>query len=213
MQVQAEGPELGGQVSQGHDLIVGAVDLQAVVVDDDGQVIQMIVGRCHEGLPNLALLALAVAQQGIDLAVLMLHLGTQGHAHGDGTALAQGAGGGVHAGDLLAVGENAVELAEILELIPADEAHLRQDRIVAGGRVALAQHETVPIGVVRVLRIHMHVVEKQASHQVCRRQGTTGVAAVGVGGHVDDIPPDLLAHAGKLCRIHEKPPYKIITSR
>ena len=97
--------------------------------------------------------------------------------------------------------------------IPADEAHLRQDRIVAGGRVALAQHETVPIGVVRVLGIHMHVVEKQASHQVCRRQGTTGVAAAGVGGHVDDIPPDLLAHAGKLCRIHEKPPYKIITSR
>ena len=99
-----------------------------------------------------------------------------------------------------------MELAEILELIPADEAHLRQDRIVAGGCVALAQHEPVPIGVVRVLGIHMHVVEKQASHQVCRRQGTTGVAAAGVGGHRDDVAPHLPADGGKLFCIHGNPP-------
>ena len=57
----------------------------------------------------------------------------------------------------------------------------------------------------------LHVIEKQASHQIRCGQGTAGVAAAGIGGHVDNVPPDLLAHAGKLCRIHEKPPYKVFT--
>ena len=172
------------------------------------------MGSRHEGLPDLALLAFAVAQQGIDPAILVLELGAQRHTHGDGTALAQGAGGRVDAGNLFAVGvplEDAVQLTEIFKLVPADEAHLRQHRIVAGSRMALAQHEAVPIRIVGALGVHVHVIEKQASHQIRCGQGTTGVAAAGIGGHVDNVPPDLLAHAGKLCRIHEKPPYKVFT--
>lgn len=71
IEIKAEGAELGGQVAQTHDLVVAAIDLQAVVVDDDSQVVQLIVVGRHEGLPDLALLTLAVAQNGIDLGVLL----------------------------------------------------------------------------------------------------------------------------------------------
>ena len=168
------------------------------------------MGGRHQRLPDLALLTLAVAEDGIDVDILLLHLRAERHAHRDGAALTERAGGRVHAGDLLAVGvalQDAVQLTEILELIAADEAALGQHRVVARGRVALAQHEAVALRHLGVLRINAHVVKKHAHHQLHRREGTTGMAAACIGGHVDDISADGFAYAGKFCRIHGKPPY------
>ena len=167
----------------------------------------------HQCLPDLPLLALTVAQQGKHLGVLALHLGAQGHAYGDGAALTQRAGGGVHAGHLLAVGmtlQDAVQLAEILEFVAADEAQLRQNRVIAGGGMSLAEHEPVTIRPAGVFGVDAHVVVEYAGHQLHGGQRAAGMTAAGVGGHVDDVPAHLAAHAGQFCFIHGKPPFHVL---
>ena len=213
VQIKAESLYLGGQVAQGHDLVVAAVDLQAVVVDDDRQIVQLVVSGGHKCLPNLPLLALAVTQQGKDLRVLAQLFGAQSHAHSDGAALAQGAGGGIHAGNLLAVRmslQDAVELAEVGVFAAVNKAQAGQNRVVAGGTVALAEHKAVPPIPLGILGIQPHVVIKNAGHKLHGRQGTTGMPTAGIGRHSDDVAAHLPADFGKFSRIHEKPPIQYI---
>ena len=132
-------------------------------------------------------------------------LGTQCHTNSDGAALSQRAGGGVHARNLFTIGmplQDTVELAEVGELVPADEATLRQHRIIAGGGMALAENEAITVGVLGIFGVDTHLSEEQGGHQLCGGQGAAGVAAAGVGRHVDDVPAHLFANAGKFCRIH-----------
>ena len=127
-----------------------------------------MVSGSHKGLPDLPLLALAIAQQSVDSGVLALDLGTESHTNGDRAALTQRAGGGVYAGYLLAVGmalQDGVKLAEISELIPTNESHLSKDAVVAGGGVAFAQYEPIPIRGIRILGIYAHMVIKYACQQ------------------------------------------------
>ena len=98
--------------------------------------------------------------------------------------------------------QDAVELAEVGEFVAADKAQLRQDRVIAGGGVALAQHEAVAVGVLGILGINAHVVVEYAGHQLHHGQGAAGMAAARVGDHGDDVTAHLLAYAGKFCRIH-----------
>ena len=86
-----------------------------------------------------------------------------------------------------------MELAEVLELVTGDEAPLRQDAVVAGGGVALAEDEPVPVGILGVLGVHAHVVKEDAGHKFHRGEGTAGVTAARVGRHIDDVAPDGLA--------------------
>ena len=74
-----------------------AVDLQMVAVDDGDEVVQVLMGGPHGGLPNLALLALAVAEQAEYALGLARQLQAGGHAGGDGQALAERAGGNLDA--------------------------------------------------------------------------------------------------------------------
>ena len=55
--------ELVHEVPQRHDLVGGPVELNAVVVDDDDQVLQAQLGGEHGSLPVLALVELAIAHQ------------------------------------------------------------------------------------------------------------------------------------------------------
>ena len=95
-----------------------------------------------------------------------------------------------------------MELAEIGELVPADEAHFSQNTVVAGGRVALAEDKAIPIRRIRVCGIYAHVVEKHAGHQIHRRQRTAGMAAAGIGRHLNDVAAHLTADFGKLFCVH-----------
>ena len=66
-----------------HDVAGRAVDLQAVDIDHDAQVIELVVVGEHERLPAFALFDLTVAQQGVDVMSLPA-FGTQRHAAGGG---------------------------------------------------------------------------------------------------------------------------------
>ena len=128
IKIKAKSTQFCGQIAKAHYLIIAAVDLQAVVVNDNGEIIQLIVIGCHKGFPDLAFLAFAVAQNCIDLGILAQLLCTQCHANSNGTALAQRARGRIHARNLFAVRmalQDAVKLAEIRKFIAADESQFR----------------------------------------------------------------------------------------
>ena len=207
IQIKTKGLQLGRQITQRHDLVVAAVDLQTVVINNNGQVVQLKVAGSHKGLPNLTFLALAVTEDGIHAAIFAQLLGTQCHTHSDGATLTERTGGCIHTGNLLAVGmtlQNAVELTEVGILIAADKAKSRQYGIITGSSMALTQHKAVTIGILGILGINAHMVAENAGNQFHHGQGTTGVATACIGDHGDDIAAHLLAYTRKLCRIHGK---------
>ena len=56
--------------------------------------------------------------------------------------------------------------------------------------MALADDEAVAIRPQRVLRAVPHYAEVERGRNFDRREGAAGVAGVGVGGHLDDVPPN-----------------------
>lgn len=84
--------------------------------------------------------------------------------------------------------QDGVELAEAAELFLGEEAQFAQHTVIAGRGVALAQHKAVTVRIVGILRVHTHLCTKRGGHQFNCGQRATGVAATGVGRHVDDIP-------------------------
>ena len=106
--------------------------------------------------------------------------------------------------------QDAVELPEILKFVTADKAQLRQNSVIAGGGVALAQHKAVTVFHVGLCGVNAHVVVEHAGHQLHRRQRAAGVAASGVGRHIDDVPAHLTTHAGQFCFVHGRPPFHIL---
>ena len=72
-----------------HNILDGAIDLQAVAVDDGNHVIQLVLASLHGGFPDLSLLLLAIAHDAEDLVLLAIEPCRQSHAHGDTQSLAQ----------------------------------------------------------------------------------------------------------------------------
>ena len=111
--VEAEGIHLVVQRLGVHDIAGRAVDLQAVDIDHDAQVIELVVVGEHERLPAFALFDLTVAQQGVDVDVAAQLFGTQRHAAGGGNTLAQGTGAHVNTGDGVHVGVVLLKISNI----------------------------------------------------------------------------------------------------
>ena len=190
--VPAEGGELVIQGIGGHDVGGAAVDLEAVDVDDGAQVVQLVLGGGHEGLPNLALLNLAVPHQGVHPVVPAVHLPRQGHAHGGGDALAQGAGGHVHPGDvhLRVAGHGTVNAAEHLQFLLREEAPEGQIGVEGGGAVSLGEDKAVPGRVGGVGGVDAQHLLVQESHDLHGGEGTSDVAG---GRAIDHFHPQQTA--------------------
>ena len=78
----------------------GGALLEVVAVGDHAEVVELELGGGHEGLPVRALLELAVAGQDEDPPRGAVDLGGQGVADGDGQAVPERAGAGLHPGHL-----------------------------------------------------------------------------------------------------------------
>ena len=179
-----------------HDVAGRAVDLQAVDIDHDAQVIELVVVGEHERLPAFALFDLTVAQQGVDVDVAAQLFGTQRHAAGGGNTLAQGTGAHVNTGDGVHVGvalQVAVGVAQRGQVGHREEAALRQRGIQAGGAVALAKYKTVAVGVLRLFGVNAHFAEIQIGQNVRRGQAAARMTAPGTVGGFDHTH----AHAGR----------------
>ena len=147
----------------------------------------MVLGRRHSGLPHLALLDLAVAQQGVYTVILLISLARQSHAHSGGDALAQGAGGHIHALDVAHLGmagHFTLNGAEQLQILHGEKALQSQVGIERGGTVPLGQHEAVPVGVPGIGGINPHHMTVQGGNDVHGGQGAADVAGGRVVHHV-----------------------------
>jgi len=191
--------ELGVHRLGVHDVAGAAINLQAVDVGDDAQVVQLVVGGEHSRLPDLALGQLAVAQQGVYVRVFAQELGALGHAGGGGQTLAQGAGGHIHAGDGVHVGvalQGGVDVAQGGQRIHGEIAPVGQRGIQAGGGVALGENEAVPLLPAGVLRVDPHLFEIEVGEHVGGGQAAAGMAGLRAVGAGQDALPD--ADGGQL---------------
>ena len=160
--VKAESIHLLIQRFAVHDLGGGAVNLQAVHIDHDAEVIQLIVVGKHKCFPALALFDLAVTQQGVHVDVGVLHLGGQCHAGCGGNTLAQAAGAHINTGNRVHVGvalQVAAGAAQGRQVSHGEEPALCQHRVQARRCMALGKHKTVTVRVLRVLRIDLHFLK------------------------------------------------------
>ena len=163
------------------------------------------MGSGHRGFPDQTFLQLAVAADGVNLERLTGQLCADGHANGDGDALAQRAGGGVHTGALFGVRmalKDAVQLTEVLQLLPGEEALVSQHGVESRGGMALGENEAVPILPVGIGGVHVHGIVIQAGQHLHDGQGAAGMAGSRVSRHVDDVSAQLPAFAGEFFFCH-----------
>ena len=81
-----------------------AVDLKIVVVNDNGEVVEFLMGSEHSSLPNLTFLNFTVAQNGINLIIIAEMLGRKSHSGCGRDALSERARRHIDAGNLLHIG-------------------------------------------------------------------------------------------------------------
>ena len=98
--------------------------------------------------------------------------------------------------------EDAVQLAEILELFGAEVSLFPQHAVEGGGCVALGEHQTVPGRIRGVLRIDVHHVKVQRHQHLYRRKRAARMPGTRIRRHVDDIAPHLGTDVFKGWRIH-----------
>ena len=203
--MEFEGAELVGERHGVVDLLDGAVDLQAVVVDDHAEVIELLVAGKHGGLPDLALLALAVAQQGVGAIVIAPVLGGNGHAHGGGDALAERTGGHVDARGVVHVGmalQVAADMAQRLEILLGEESALGEHGVQTRRAVTLGKHEAIAVGLAGIGRVDVHFLKVQIGHDVGSAERTARMAGLGSVHAGDDALPYLVGNLFELFVAH-----------
>ena len=144
-----------------------------------------VVGRRHRGLPHLALVALAIAQQHVGARRPAVQAGGERGAHAEREALAQRAAGHLHAGRLYVrvTLQTAVDLAEGHQLFGLEVPRLGERRVQHGAGVGLAEHEAVARLPRRVGGTVAQGVEVEGRQDLDSRERAAGVAAVGLRDH------------------------------
>ena len=88
--IPAEGLPLGLEVTLTGYGIHGSVNLLAVPVGDGDEVVQLVMGSEHRGLPNLAFLALSVTAENIYSGVITVQFLSKSRAGSCGKTLSEG---------------------------------------------------------------------------------------------------------------------------
>src|SRR5262245_2809105 len=193
----AEGLPLGGERLQVTDLGHEVVELDPVVVEDDGEVVEGMawlaqLRRGHGRLPHLALLDLAVAQDAVHARRRARVLEPQGRAGGDRQPLAERSRGGLDPRQRGAVGmplERAAQLAQGDEQVLREVAGLGHSGVLRRHTMALGEDETVALGPVRPLGIVAHAAEVEGHDQVDDRERAARMPRARVREHADDLDP------------------------
>ena len=203
----AEAGELVAAFRQGG----GPVDGDVVVVPKHGQpsegqpagerdrlladpLHQVAVAADHPG----AVVHQPVAEAGVESPL------RHSHAHGGGETLAEGAGGGLHAGRVAELGMARRDRAPLAEGSQRLERHAlvagqTQHRILQHRAVSVGQHEAVPIRPGRVGGVELQVSGEQHGGDVGHAHGHAGMAAASGlhrvhGQHPDGVGHDVRRH-------------------
>ncbi len=171
-----------------------AVDGNAVVVPEGGQLAQAPGAGQRAGLVRDAFHQAAVAEEGVGAVIDDLVAGFvefrgqkflgHGHADGVGDALAERTGGGLDAGGVAVFGMArclAVQLAELLQVVDRQiVAGQMQQGINQHRAVAVGQHEAVAVGPFRIGRIVAQVAVPQHLGDFRHAHGRARMAGIGL---------------------------------
>ena len=171
----------------------------------------MVVPGSHGCLPDLTLLQLTVAQHGVDVVVPAVHLAGLGHADRDRDAVAQGAGVHLNAGYLVvrvADEARAVGAVGVHELGLVEVAAVGEDAVERLHRVALREHEAVPVRVGLVFRgaVQVFVVERDKRLDLAHVAADVAAAGLVYEGH--DVRADIAGLLLKLSKRHAHSPLR-----
>ena len=175
------------------------------MVDDHAEVIELLVAGKHGGLPDLALLALAIAQQGVRAVSITPVLGGNRHAHGGGDALAQRAGGHIDARGVVHVGmtlQVAADMTQRLEVLLGEEPALGEHGVQTRSTVALGEHKAIAVGLAGIGRVDVHFLKVQIGHDVGSAERTARMAGLGSVHSGDDALPYLVGNLFELFVAH-----------
>ena len=147
------------------------------------------MGRGHRGLPYLALVALAIAEQHVGAGGPAIQARGERGADAEREALAQRAAGHLDAGrlDVRVTLQAAVDLAEGHQLFGLEVARLGERRVEHWAGVGLAEHEAVAFLPRRIGGTVAHGVEVEGRQNLDGRERAARVTAVGLRDHVEDV--------------------------
>jgi hypothetical protein len=87
--------------------------------------------------------------------------------------------------------EVVAQLAQLEQFAAGHEADCRPGGVQQRRGVALAEHEPIVVGVLRLLRIEAHLREEQRCHQIGRRRAGRRMAAAGRRRRADRVDAKL----------------------
>src|SRR5688572_30491616 len=145
---------LGHHRLEVEDLRDEIVELDLVVVEDDGEVVERMarlpeLRRRHRGLPHLPLLDLAVSENAVDAGGRATELETERHAERHREPFAERPGGGLDAGQRHAVGmtlQRRAQLAKRDQPLLREIAGLGHDGVERRHCVAFREDDAVAVG-------------------------------------------------------------------
>ena len=193
------------------DLFDRAVDLQAVVVHDQAQVIQLLMACEHRGLPNLTFFDLAVAEHGIHAVILAVELSGERDPAGSGNALSKRSGAHINTGDRLHIRmalKQRTQMTQALELLRGKIAALRKGGVQAGAAVALGEDKAVPVGIMGIAGIDIHFLEIEVGIEIRGGKRAAGMSGFRVESPFNDAHPDFTSldfEIFLLCLFHRSP--------
>ncbi len=168
---------------------------QPVHVDDRRQVVEAVVRRLVESLPDGALGQLAVAAEHPDPVVKPVEaLAGEGYADAVGQALTQRPGGHVDPrehGGRVSLKRGPGPPVGLHELAVADHAGCLEQRVEQRRGVSLGEDEVVVVRPVRPGPVVVQVAGEQHRHQVGRGEARGRVAGAGSGHAADAVHAQL----------------------
>ena len=207
LDLPAERAELRLEVAEREDLLRRLVGLQLVVVDDDPEAAEPVVGRRLERLPVLALLQLAVAgHHDDDAAPAGLPLRPRDPAS-LGDAHAERAGVGLdpgHADVRMAV--EPAEPPQPREPLRREHAEPVQRRVQARHVVALRREEDVPVGIVEAELRDVQLLVEQVHDDVERAEARAEMARTGALDGDERVQPADVREQRESCVGDRRPP-------
>jgi hypothetical protein len=93
--------------------------------------------------------------------------------------------------------QRAPQRAEFRQQFGAEEAPFGEQAVIEGGRVALREDEAVAFWPLGVPGVAAKVVPEEGNTELYRGKRTTGVAALGLEDHLDDVRAHALRDIGK----------------
>ena len=193
----AEGGPLVAQVANAAHFLNGAVYLLAVPVCERYKIVQLVLGRPHTGLPDLAFLALSVSKEAEHAFGIAVHLFAEGDAGGAGKALAEGARGLEDAGERVRHARMALQAGAEL----TQGAEFCRRKVACAGKHGVINRCQMPGGndecvltfgvAPPACRVLLHFVEIEGGHNVGDAERPARMPGLCGGNHTDDVPADL----------------------